>query len=518
MRTNPRLFLAMLLVVLAPAAGAADFAGGNVGAIPDNNATGRTVSFSVSGFVQPIRTVSLNLGLTHTYIGDLEATLISPGGTARLAVFGRPGIKNAVVFGFASDFSGAYRFDDRGRDLWAAAGAAAVVPAGTYRASTAGVAATRRGGCTTSFEGAFGGLAPADVNGTWTLVIADRATPDTGSISSAVLSIEPGGDAIYTDGFDPDVRGDCTLAWLDLTGTGRTSYVLVRNTGGGSSGAVTWFVRSNDGTLTGAQSSFVHGTASDYFFSGDWDGDGIDDATIWRPGAAGQFIIRPSSRPSRLLTIAHGITGDDPTQVGDYDGDGRADATVFRSGATAGAASLTRILPSRGGAERVLTTGENGSFAAGGIDYTGDGIADMAIQANAGSGAASFRIFDGRNGAQVSNFNFGAPTDYVVVGNHSGAYPADITTSRSVSGQIEWTTRDSAGTGLPTVTFGASTTDYRLTGDYDGDGIDDYGYWRPSATAGASTFSIRPSSNTATTIDLPAGANGDYPVSNARVH
>ncbi|HRD54718.1 MAG TPA: hypothetical protein PKY96_18940, partial [Flavobacteriales bacterium] len=74
-------------------------------------------------------------------------------------------------------------------------------------------------------------------------------------------------------------------------------------------------------------------------------------------------------------------------------------------------------LPSRGGAERVLTTGENGSFAAGGIDYTGDGIADMAIQANAGSGVASFRIFDGRNGSQVSTFNFGAPTDYVIVGN-----------------------------------------------------------------------------------------------------
>lgn len=518
MRTNPRLFLAMLLAVLGPAAGAADFAGGNVGAIPDNNATGRTVSFSVSGFVQPIRTVSLNLGLTHTFSGDLEATLISPGGTARLAVLGRPGLRSGNSFGSGTDLAGSYEFADDGNDLWAALSSGPTLPQARYRSSTAGVAATFHGGCTTSFAGAFGGLAPADVNGTWTLVIADRVGGDTGSIASATLTVEPGGDALYADGFDPIARGSCTLAWLDLTGTGRTSYVVVRNTGGGGSGAVTWFVRSNDGTVTGALSSFVHGIASDYFFSGDWDGDGIDDATIWRPGATGQFIIRPSSRPSRLLTIAHGITGDDPTQVGDYDGDGRADATVFRPGAASGNPSVTRILPSRGGAERILTTGENGSFAGGGIDYTGDGIADMAIQANAGSGVASFRIFDGRNGAQVSNFNFGAPTDYVVVGNHSGAYPADITTSRAVSGQIEWTTRDSGGTGLPTVTFGASATDFRLTGDYDGDGIDDYGIWRPSATAGASTFSIRPSSNTATTINLPAGANGDYPVANTRVH
>ncbi|HRD54717.1 MAG TPA: hypothetical protein PKY96_18935, partial [Flavobacteriales bacterium] len=51
--------------------------------------------------------------------------------------------------------------------------------------------------------------------------------------------------------------------------------------------------RSNDGTVSGAQSSFVLGIASDYFLSGDWDGDGIDDAAVWRAGASGQFIIRP---------------------------------------------------------------------------------------------------------------------------------------------------------------------------------------------------------------------------------
>lgn len=518
MRTNPRLFLAMLLAVLGPAAGAADFAGGNVGAIPDNNATGRTVSFSVSGFVQPIRTVRLNLGLAHTYVGDLEATLISPNGTARLVVFGRPGLQVASGSGSSANLSGSYEFADQGADLWSVLQSFVTVPPARYRSSSAGVVGTYHGGCSTSFAGAFGGLAPADVNGIWTLVIADRATSDTGNISSAVLSVEPGGDFIFADGFDPDLRGNCKLAWLDLTGTGRTSYVLVRNTGGGGSGAVTWFVRSNDGTVSGAQSSFVLGIASDYFLSGDWDGDGIDDAAVWRAGASGQFIIRPSSRPSRPLTIVHGTTGDDPTHVGDYDGDGRADATVFRPGAASGNPSFTRILPSRGGAERILTTGENGSFAGGGIDYTGDGIADMAIQANAGSGVASCRIFDGRNGAQVSNFNFGAPTDYVIVGNHSGGMPADITTARSVSGQIQWTTRDSGGLGLPAVTFGASASDYHLAGDYDGDGIDDYGTWRPSATAGASTFQIRPSSNTATTISLPAGANGDYPVANVRRH
>lgn len=522
MRQGLGFLLATAMIVAAPSVHAADFAGGNLGAIPDTDANGRTVNFSVSGFTQPIRTVRLNLGLTHTYIGDLEATLISPNGTARLVVFGRPGYRRLSSNGVSANLAGVYAFDDQGADLWAALvplTTGSNVPNGRYRSSTAG-ASVDHGGCTTSFARVFGGLAPGDVNGTWSLVIADRASGDTGSISSATLSVEPGGDSVFADGFDPLLRGSCTLAWLDLTGTGRTSFVTVRNTGGGPTGDVTWTVRSNNGTTTGTQTSFVHGKAGDFFLSGDWDGDGIDDATIWRvsSGVPGQFIIRPSSRPSRLLTITHGVTGDDPTLVGDYDGDGVSDATVYRAGATSGAPSSTRILPSRGGAERVLTTGENGNFPAGGIDYTGDGIADMAVQFNAGSGVGGFRIYDGRNGNLASIFNFGAPTDIVMVGNHSGGTPADITLVRSASGVLNWTTRDSGGVGQPTIVWGASATDFPIGGDYDGDGIDDYGYWRPSATAGESAFSIRPSANPAVPINLPAGANGDYPVGNSRRH
>lgn len=53
-------------------------------AIPDNNVTGITRSFSLSGSV-PLEEVQVYLNITHTYRGDLEAFLTSPSGyTSRL--------------------------------------------------------------------------------------------------------------------------------------------------------------------------------------------------------------------------------------------------------------------------------------------------------------------------------------------------------------------------------------------------------------------------------------------------
>ncbi len=504
---------------------AADFAGGGIGVIPDATPAGRDVTFNVSGFTDPIGNVRLKLDITHSFQSDLRATLISPAGVARLIVFARTGYRRATATGVGANFLGEYIFEDGGKDFWVAVETAAAgnVPNGRYRASTAGgvfpTFRTDQGGCATSFEHVFGGLPPANVNGTWTLNIADVVGGDIGNINAATLSISSQQDALFRSGFDPSVRGTCRLAWLDLTGTGRTSYVTVRNTGGGAGGAVTWFVKTNDAVGGGATTSFVHGISTDRFLTGDWDGDGIGDAAVWRPGSPAQFIVRPSSRPTRLLTQDFGVTGDDPSSVGDYDGDRRSDFVVFRSGATSGAPSRTLIRPSGGGPDRDLVTGENGSFPSGGVDYSGDGIADMAVQANAGAGVASFRLYNGVSGTLFQSFNFGAPTNVIITGNHVGDATGDVTVIASVAGAINWTTRDTAtGVGQPTVILGASATDFALSGDYDGDGLDDYAVWRASATAGQSRFVVRQSATPAVPLEVLFGQNGDFPVGNARSH
>jgi len=63
-----------------------------------------------------------------------------------------------------------------------------------------------------------------------------------------------------------------------------------------------------------------------------------------------------------------------------------------------------------------------------------------------------------------------------------------------------------------------STTDITLSGDYDGDGVDDYAVWRPSATVGQSKFIVRRSLFPATPLEVFLGLNSDYPAANARSH
>jgi len=108
--------LALFAVASAGMAVPVSFPGTNTGAIPDGDpVTGRTVSFAVSGVTSPVASVVLSVSLTHTWAGDLTATLISPGGAARLVVFGRPGVTRGSTFGDSSDLGGTYVFSDLGR-------------------------------------------------------------------------------------------------------------------------------------------------------------------------------------------------------------------------------------------------------------------------------------------------------------------------------------------------------------------------------------------------------------------
>lgn len=505
----------------ATSAHGAVFAGANTGAIPDGSPAGRGVVFVVDGMTGPLDDVRLSVTLSHLFARDLQATLISPSGIVHRFVFGRTGL---AASGGASDLAGTYVFHDGASgDWWAAAAAGGTIPPGEYRASTAGAGSSgvRSGGCANSLTYAFNGLTSGQVNGIWTLNIADVEAPDVGAVSAATLTLLGAGESIFGNGFDRPVRGECVRAQFDYTGSNRSSYVLVRNTGGGPGGAVTWYIRDNDGTPGGFVREVQLGISTDFFVGGDFDGDGMWDPAVWTSGPVGRFRIKRSSRPADEppLEVDFGQADDDPNQVGDYDGDGRYDLAVFRPGASAGDPSFTLIRLSSNGQERILATGQNGQFASGGLDLSGDGFADVAMQRNAGGGVAEFNVFSGTNGALLSTFQHGTPSDVIVSGNHAGTARADITVVRGQGGNLVWSTRDSqAGAVVPEVIFGASATDYALSGDFDGDGRDDHAFWRPSATPGLSIFSVRPSTAPMSPFDVPMGRQGDYPVLNTRTN
>ncbi|MEP6946413.1 MAG: FG-GAP-like repeat-containing protein [Acidobacteriota bacterium] len=306
---------------------------------------------------------------------------------------------------------------------------------------------------------------------------------------------------------------------LDYNGDGKTDYTVVRNTGGGASGQATWYISTDNGA---SALTTPWGIASDTFISGDFDGDGKADITVWRagaPGVAAFYILQSGTNTLRVDQF--GQTGDNPTVVGDYTGDGKADPAVYRSGANAGDQSYFYYRASSGiysGAVVYEPWGLNGDFPAPG-DFDGDGKYDFCIQRNAGGGQAIFwQRLNGSN--TVSSFIFGTPTDVIVPGDYDGDGKTDIMVVRSNAGAIDWYLRPStnpASGGALFTTFGASATDYLTQGDYDGDGKTDVAVWRPSATPGQSFFFVR-STASGSVSSVSFGLNGDLPVARFNSH
>jgi hypothetical protein len=298
---------------------------------------------------------------------------------------------------------------------------------------------------------------------------------------------------------------------LDFDGDGKTDYVLVRNTGGGPTGATTWFITlSGGGTKT-----ILHGNSGDDFIPGDYDGDGLCDAAVRTPSTSIIKILQSSDGVVRTLSL--GQSGDNSKVMADYDGDGKTDPAVFRN--TPGADSFIYIgsLNNPSQTTTTVTFPTTGSFPNPG-DYDGDLKTDCCVQVNAGGGNANFIIRRSKDNVIETN-QFGTPTDVVTSADYDGDLKYDIIITRGSAGMINWgiLERDGGGTGANLIPFGASATDFPSGGDYDGDGKFDLATWTPSATAGMSNFKVRRSSDgVTTTVNL--GLNGDYPVANVYSH
>lgn len=509
------------------AAPAATFAGSGFGAIPDgpgtptlcgSDGTPRNVTFNVTGLSGAPTNVEVSMTFgspVHTFVGDITAVLIAPNGASQ-TLFGYTGSTVSSGCGDASDLAGPYTFSDNAPSppsggWWQAAttaGTTTAIASGTYRTTARGGAGATNPQPPTNLTAAFAGV--SDPNGTWTLRLTDGGGGDTGGITAATLTVDAAGSPT------PTPTPAAAQHVVDFDGNGKTDLVVVRNTGGGASGQVTWYVSLNG---PGTASGTAWGIASDFFVPEDFDGDNKTDYAIWRPVSTGApsgnaffYILQSATNTVRIDDF--GQSGDDPTVVGDYDGDGKADPAVYRSGATAGAPSTWyyrgSLTPSSVSA---VQWGQNGDFPAPG-DYDGDGKNDFVTQRNNGGGTAAFWRHMTTAGNDV--VVFGTPTDVIVPGDYDGDGKTDIATIRGSAGSILWFARRSSDGGTNFYTWGASATDFPTQGDYDGDGKTDVAVWRPSATPGASAFYALGS--TSGPIIASWGANGDYPVANYNSH
>ncbi|MEO6393979.1 MAG: FG-GAP-like repeat-containing protein [Pyrinomonadaceae bacterium] len=497
---------------LVPETTAATFPGTGVGAIPDSPGgtppvygTPLVVSYVVSGLTGTnVATVDLSYTATHSWIGDLDVVLKAPGAGPSHVIHSRVGALTATSFGASSDLVGAYTFTDTatGTNIWTAA-AGTTIPVGSYRTTAAGPQATSPAPVT-SLNTAFSGVTAAAANGTWTLTIRDGGGGDTGSVTASSLTITTAGPASCTTARRP----------VDYDGNGRSDFSVVRNTGGGPSGQVTWFNQLNGGAGTSLATGW--GIATDRFVPNDFDGDGKTDIAVWRPGApfnAYFYILQSGTNTFR--SDQFGQTGDDPTVVGDYDGDGKSDPAIYRAGAATGdhsfwwyRSSLTGVITL--GAE----WGQNGDFPAPG-DYDGDNKFDYVVQRNAGGGQAGF--FEKLSGGGTFTTVFGTPTDTIVPGYYDDDCKTDIATTRGSGGLILWNVRKSTDGTFTSTFWGNSATDLQTQGDYDGDGRTDLAVWRPNADPTQNFFYfIRSSDSVQSSYEW--GQNGDFPVAHFNSH
>jgi FG-GAP-like repeat len=306
--------------------------------------------------------------------------------------------------------------------------------------------------------------------------------------------------------------GTPTHAVADFNGDGTTDFAVVRNTGGGASGQLTWFEQFNG---PGGFFQANWGLASDTIVSGDFDGDGKADIVIWRPGpalTAGFYILKSSNLTAQFVQF--GQTLDDPTVVADYTGDGITDPAIYRAGTKSffwyKASSGPRI-----GTEVATQWGQTGDVPVPG-DFNGDGKADFVVFRPT-SPQAIWYIHPGSGGTDVPTPNsdfvnyYGLSLDNIVPGDYDGDGKADFAVTRVENGLMVWYIESNGSTTVTRTQFGLGT-DLEVQGDYDGDGKTDIAVWRPSN----GTFFTNRSTSGFQAVQF--GASGDTPVLNVTVH
>jgi len=164
-------------------------------AIPDSPSTGVDIPFTVAGVTGNVGEVTFSIYLTHTYVGDLEVSLVAPdASTVVLSTVSALNKADGSAFGTSC---GNYTvFSDLGTAAIQSQTSANLPLIGTFTPIAP--------------LSAFNGKAP---NGTWKLHIKDLGNGDTGSFRCGVLSVKP---FVATSGPSFNINGDSATDAYDL--------------------------------------------------------------------------------------------------------------------------------------------------------------------------------------------------------------------------------------------------------------------------------------------------------------
>lgn len=270
-------------------------------------------------------------------------------------------------------------------------------------------------------------------------------------------------------------------AVFDFDGDGISDPVMIENVNSN----LTWHILKSGGQM--ATLTFGMADMNDVAVPADYDGDGMCDVAIWRPGSGlwrgmADFWIM-SSRDGSVNVIQWGIKGDNPRVTQDFDGDGKADPAVVRR---ANGAMEWWILLS-GGGMRATTYGKDSDYFIRG-DFDGDARADLAAYRTIEDKTTPANTFIITNSSDNSTVftQFGVPGDIVVPGDFDGDGKDDIAIFRNneaKSPEAIWYWINSKDGSVGAMPFGLNLImpglmDCPAPGDYDQDGAADLAIWR----------------------------------------
>lgn len=503
--------------------GGSTFPGMGTGNIPDGDGTcappssNLDITFDVMG-ISNIDTVEVDMTATHSWVGDVSATLIAPSGESHILFQSTGWTDASSCFGDSSDLGGTYNFSDTATTNWWSEadlrdGSTDLTP-GDYRTTEpGGDTQTMDPAPVTSMDPVF--QPTTTINGTWTLRVSDWAGGDTGAVSAANLSFNT--NVVVAQPPQNDFDGD-----------GVSDYSIVRNDTPPFSGTpnpprarrsieeqiadpgfkplnptstgdtpenhgtnLSWFIHES-ATNTARVQGFGEPT-TDFWIPEDFDGDGQDDLAVWRGVAAsgpmGGFFYTFTSSDSTVNEIDFGQTGDNPTVTGDYDGDGSADPAVFRCPVSPPGGQCTFFYQgSAGGGE--ITFFDWGNNSSNNVrpypgDFDGDGSYDFCTFEN-----GLYSLF--RSSDSGTEFiQWGLATDPVLApGDYDGDGQTDFMNVRANGSQVEWWLLDRTG-GQNTILWGAliaGFTEFVAQGDFDGDNTTDVTVWRRDNSSDSNSF------------------------------
>jgi Peptidase family M23 len=206
--------------------------------------------------------------------------------------------------------------------------------------------------------------------------------------------------------------------------------------------------------------------------AGDWNRDGTEEPALFRRGKVATFILRRTG--TTPLRVRYGVSTDQPVS-GDWNGDGLGDVGVRRPGWKA------FLLRNADGTTTQVTFGKVTDVGVTG-DWDGNGTTEVGVWSPA------TRVFTLRNtDGTARTVALGASGDRPVTGDWNGDRITDLGVWTPSTGIFTMRTQTRAGAvTTATVQLGTSA-DQPVSGDWDGNGTNDLGVWSPTTA----TYQLR---------------------------